>query len=69
MRLTVAAFGHIHHKGRVALLTLILLGVLMAAFGLSTIAAAQLHSAIRCQRSARRSIRDDQFAGSIDRAG
>ena len=34
--LTVAALGHIHHKGRVALITLILLGMLMCAFGLST---------------------------------
>jgi predicted MFS family arabinose efflux permease len=33
--LTVAAFGHIQHKGRVALFTLISLGVLMCAFGLS----------------------------------
>ena len=33
--LTVAAFGQIHNKGRVALTTLILLGVLMAAFGVS----------------------------------
>lgn len=33
--LTVAAFGHIQHKGRVALVTLTLLGVLMCAFGLS----------------------------------
>jgi predicted MFS family arabinose efflux permease len=33
--LTVAAFGHIHNKGRTALLTLISLGVVMAAFGLS----------------------------------
>ncbi|MGH9631133.1 MAG: MFS transporter [Bryobacteraceae bacterium] len=31
--LMVAAFGHIHNKGRVALLTLIALGVSMAAFG------------------------------------
>lgn len=33
--LTVAAFGHIHNKGQVALLTLIALGAVMAAFGLS----------------------------------
>jgi predicted MFS family arabinose efflux permease len=33
--LTVAAYGHIHNKGRVALLTLTGLGALMAAFGLS----------------------------------
>jgi predicted MFS family arabinose efflux permease len=33
--LTVAASGHIQRKGRVALLTLILLGIFMAAFGLS----------------------------------
>jgi predicted MFS family arabinose efflux permease len=33
--LAVAALGHIHHKGRVALITLISLGVLMCAFGLS----------------------------------
>jgi predicted MFS family arabinose efflux permease len=33
--LTVAASGHIHNKGQVALLTLISLGVLMSAFGLS----------------------------------
>ena len=33
--LTVAAFGHIHNKGQVALVTLITLGVLMAGFGLS----------------------------------
>lgn len=33
--LTVAAFGHIHNKGRVALVTLISLGALMATFGLS----------------------------------
>jgi predicted MFS family arabinose efflux permease len=33
--LTVAAFGHIHNKGEVALLTLISLGVLIAAFALS----------------------------------
>lgn len=34
--LTVAAFGHIHKKGLVALLALILLGVLIIAFGMST---------------------------------
>jgi predicted MFS family arabinose efflux permease len=33
--LTVAAYGHIHNKGQVALLTLTSLGALMAAFGLS----------------------------------
>ena len=33
--LTVAAFGHIHNKGQVALLTLIVLGALMTGFGLS----------------------------------
>jgi predicted MFS family arabinose efflux permease len=33
--LGVAAFGHIHNKGQVALLSLLTLGVLMAAFGLS----------------------------------
>ena len=33
--LTVAALGHINHKGRAALLMLISLGVLMCAFGLS----------------------------------
>jgi predicted MFS family arabinose efflux permease len=33
--LTVAASGHIHNKGQVALLTLIALGVLMTAFGFS----------------------------------
>lgn len=33
--LAVAAYGHIHNKGRVALLTLIVLGALMAGFGMS----------------------------------
>jgi MFS family permease len=33
--LTVAAFGHIHQKGRATLLTLVSLGVLMAGFGMS----------------------------------
>ncbi|MEJ7608446.1 MAG: MFS transporter, partial [Bryobacteraceae bacterium] len=33
--LTVAAFGHIRNKGQVALFTLMTLGLLMAAFGLS----------------------------------
>lgn len=34
--LGVAAFGHIHNKGQVALLSLLTLGILMAAFGAST---------------------------------
>jgi predicted MFS family arabinose efflux permease len=34
--LVVAAFGHIHEKGKVTLLTLVLLGVMMMAFALST---------------------------------
>ena len=34
--LIVAAFGHIHNKGKVALFTLILLGALIAAFALAT---------------------------------
>jgi predicted MFS family arabinose efflux permease len=33
--LVVAAFGHVHDKGRIALLTMLALGVLMAGFGLS----------------------------------
>ena len=33
--LTVAAFGHIHRKGLATLVTLVLLGILMASFGLS----------------------------------
>ena len=67
--LTVAAFGHIHNKGQVALLTLIVLGALMTGFGRLTLAGAQLHPAVRFQRRARRRIRNDQFAGSADRAG
>ena len=66
--LTVAAFGHIHNKGQVALLTLIVLGASMTGFGLH----ARWRSAAFCssfERRARRSIRNDQFAGSTDRAG
>jgi predicted MFS family arabinose efflux permease len=33
--LAVAAFGHVHHKGRITLLALISLGIFMGAFGFS----------------------------------
>ena len=65
----VAALGHIHHKGQVTLMHVDMLGVLMCAFGLSTVAATELHLAICCRRGAGRGIRNDQFAGAVDRAG